>query len=221
MMITTSPSASSQTETRDSSHVLALGNSLLPSVSPVSVPPPIELPLWNISELAPSHKNLNHEELQDIMGNWLNSSFQAFLAEASMIRLGIEKRIGRIEATQKELEVNLKVTTLHVELKKVTKEHKVDISRINTDYENAMATGCCSSATNLDMTAESFSFTNYVGGCDSSPTSLRIIVESFALANYVGGCDSLPMSLSVKAGNFALTNCVRGWGSFLVSLNVT
>ncbi|KAK5825685.1 hypothetical protein PVK06_020543 [Gossypium arboreum] len=147
MMITASPSASSQTETRDSSHVPALGNSLLPSVSPVSVPPP------------------------------------AFLAEAFMIRLGIEERIGRIEATQKELEVNLKVSkewwprmryenevpykqneelawrlraklmkndelsikvrTLHAELKKVTKEHKMDISRINADYENAMATLKC------------------------------------------------------------------------------
>ncbi|KAK5846258.1 hypothetical protein PVK06_002541 [Gossypium arboreum] len=155
MMITASFSTSSQTTVRESSPILACGNSPPPSICPLSVPPLIELPLGNRSDLALSHKNLNREELQDIMGKWrasmFNSSLQVLFIEAYVISVGLEERIGRIKAIQRKLEVNLKevgaeqvnydklvseVTVLYAEWKKVSKEHKVVVSQTNEDHED-------------------------------------------------------------------------------------
>lgn len=75
MITTASFSASSQTTVHESSPILACGNSPPPSICPLSVPPLMELPLGNSSDLALSHKNLNRDELQDIMGKWRASMF--------------------------------------------------------------------------------------------------------------------------------------------------
>ncbi|KAK5845029.1 hypothetical protein PVK06_001181 [Gossypium arboreum] len=68
IMITTSLSANLQTAACESSLVPTHSNSPPPSIPPFPMPPPRELPIGKSGESAPSHKNLNYDELQDIVG---------------------------------------------------------------------------------------------------------------------------------------------------------
>ncbi|PPR94068.1 hypothetical protein GOBAR_AA26600 [Gossypium barbadense] len=107
IMITTSLSANSQTAACESSLVPTHSNSPPLSIPPFLMPPPRELPIGKSGESAPSYKNLNYDELQDIMGKW-----RASVSGTGQRKLciGLNEKISRTEAIRMKLEVNLKVS---------------------------------------------------------------------------------------------------------------
>ncbi|PPS12938.1 hypothetical protein GOBAR_AA07706 [Gossypium barbadense] len=146
MMIIASHSTSSQIAAYKSSPIPARGNSPPPSISPLSVPL-VELPLGNSGELTLSHKNLNLEKLQDIVGKWQTLMYGieqrklyiGMRSEDEVLYKQNEGPARRLRDVQvKNDELASEVAALHVELKEVNEEYKVVVNRINADHEDAM-----------------------------------------------------------------------------------
>ncbi|KAH1121751.1 hypothetical protein J1N35_004911 [Gossypium stocksii] len=144
MMITASPFTSSQTAACKSSHVPACGNSPPISVSPLSVPPPIEPPLGNrgLKERISRTKAIQKE--LEVNLKVFKEQWQGMRSENEVLYKQNEELARRLGAKGvKNDELASEVVTLHAELKEVNEEYKVVVSRINTDYEDATATLKC------------------------------------------------------------------------------
>ncbi|PPR96879.1 hypothetical protein GOBAR_AA23794 [Gossypium barbadense] len=146
----------------------------------------LELLLGKNSELASSHKNLNHEEFQDIVEKVVHcSSLASFnITIGSFV---FTNCAGGCDSSP----ASLNMTTRSFAL---------------TNYVG----GCGSSPASLNMTLGSFTLANYAWGYGFLPTSFNMIARSFAFANCVGGYGSLLASLNITHGSFAITNYAGG-----------
>ncbi|KAH1114863.1 hypothetical protein J1N35_008241 [Gossypium stocksii] len=127
MMITASFFTSSQTVIYKSSLVLACGNTSTPSISPLSVPPLMELPLGNSDDLALSHKNLNCEEFEVIaLCAKLKKVTEEHKVVVSQINEGNEDATAALKRNQEEASVGFKKNTLQI-LSNVTIKLKSNI----------------------------------------------------------------------------------------------